>query len=78
MKIFHDDVQRGTVGAGEERVLEISPGRHILSASMDWCRQDLEVELVPRQEITVEIRFVGPAHRMLFKPNEAISMEVIR
>ena len=80
MKIFHDGVEVGTVSVGQDLILDLAPGPHTLSASMDWCRRDLGINLIDGMDFIVDLQFRGNAFlsaaRMIFTPSEAISMTV--
>lgn len=73
MKISVNGIEDGYVRDGQDLTLQIAPGRHEMTASMDWCRVHLDLELLEADdEVFVKTGFSGSGLAMLFKPSKAI------
>lgn len=77
MRIRHDGVDVGFVRDGEDVAIDLDPGRHTLTAKMDWCSTDLEVALAEDDHLLVEVGFLAGALNMILRPSEAIFLRVI-
>ncbi len=80
MIIRQDNVEVGRVSIGTDLTTEIASGHHMLSASMDWCRGDLLVDLAEGEHLTVNAQFTGRplsrGFRMIFQPSKALSLTI--
>ena len=72
MRIYRGDQDMGYVKNGHDLELDLPAEQLVLTAKMDWCRTDVELDLSDGEDRLLEVGFWGSALSMIFRPREAI------